>query len=86
MFNPATLSPAEKKAIIESLKQTRNNPIAMLKLKVLGNALNIKRYIEANAPQMKKDFTVIYQGFENQTAKLFDNFEQELLQKLGSDQ
>ena len=86
MFNPADLNPEAKKAIIESLNQTRNNPIAMLKLNVLSKALSVKTYVETNAPQIKKDFTPVWQGFEAQTTRLFDDFEKELLQKLGNNQ
>lgn len=84
MFNPANLNPQQKKAIIASMKATRQNPIAMLKLKVLQQALQIKNYVESNSTVNRNDFNNIWEGFQNQTAKLFDDFEQELLTKLDT--
>ena len=83
MFNPADLDPQQKKAIIESMKATRQNPIAMLKLKVLQQALVIKRYVESNSKANSGEFNTIWEGFQNQAANLFDEFEKELTNALG---
>ena len=84
MFNPFDLNPEATKTLIAALNQTVNNPIAMLKLNVLSKSLTLKTYVETNAPQLKKNFALVWSGFEAQTAKLFDDFENDLMQKLSN--
>lgn len=82
MFDPSSLDAKSKAAIIEAMRATRNNPIAMLKLHVLQQALSIKRWVETNHKSHQKEFALIYEAFQNKTAKLFDDFEAELTQRL----
>ena len=83
MFDPTKLSPEQRSQIIESLKQSRNDPFTMLKLKTMQSALILKRWIEENAPQHQNRFQTMWSGFENQLERHFKESEQELLNRVG---
>jgi hypothetical protein len=85
MFDPTQLDPETRKSIIENMKRTRNNPIAMLKLHTLQQALTLKRWVTDNHKQHLNDFNAVFEGFQAQIEKLFSDFEKELLSKLNVD-
>jgi hypothetical protein len=86
MFDPTQLDPETRKAIIENAKRTRNNPIAMLKLRTLQKALMLKHWVDSNHKQHIADFHTVFDGFQAQIERLFQDFEKELLGTLGAEQ
>ena len=84
MFDPTQLDPNQRKLIIENMKRTRNNPIAMLKLHTLQQALLLKRWVEDNDKPKLADFAVVFDGFQAQIERLFQEFETELLKKVDA--
>ena len=85
MFDPTQLDPETRKTIIENLKRTKKNPIAMLKLHTLQQSLALKRWVTENHKQHLEDFNNLYEGFQAQIERLFSDFENELLSKLYID-
>ena len=86
MFDPTQLDPETRKTIIENMKRTRNNPIAMLKLRTLQKALILKHWVDNNHKQHIADFHAVFEGFQAQIERLFQDFENELLGALGDEQ
>ena len=86
MFDPTQLDPETRKTIIENMKRTRNNPIAMLKLRTLQKALTLKQWVENNHQQHIADFRTLFDGFQANIERLFQDFEKELLGVLGDEQ
>ena len=84
MFDPTQLDPNQRKAIIDNMKRTRNNPIAMLKLHTLQQALPLKRWVEDNAKAQQAGFAVVFDAFQVQIERLFQEFETELLKKVDA--
>lgn len=85
MFDPTQLDPETRRTIIENMKRTRQNPIAMLKLHTLQQALTLKRWVTDNHKQHLEDFYNLFDGFQTQIEGLFQDFEKELLSKLNVD-
>ena len=86
MFDPTQLDPETRKMIIENMKRTRSNPVAMLKLRTLQKALTLKQWVENNHKQHIAEFRAIFEGFQAQIERLFHDFEKELLNKCGDEQ
>ena len=86
MFDPTQLDPETRKTIIENMKRTRSNPVAMLKLRTLQKSLTLKQWVENNHKQHIADFRAVFEGFQAQIERLFLDFEKELLTKCGADQ
>jgi hypothetical protein len=83
MLDLTGMSEQQKQNLFHLFEATAQNPLEMMKLHFLSQALVFKTWVEKNATVNKKEMNIQWSGFESAVSRFFTDTQREIALKCG---